>query len=335
MSTLSESMSLLQPPFTEMRRADDGGDGGAPHIGLGSIFLAWLSVLVVILISQVFRLSLGSKLLIGSIRAFIQLSILGLILQPIIDNGSLMLVLLLTCIMVAIAAFEAVNRLSHVYSQITKHAVIAISVGPILNAVVMLLLVVDPNPLWSPQYAIPLVGMLLGNALTATSLGLGETMSQIAGDGGDNVEFMLARGATLLEAARPIAAGALQKGLVPTINGLNVIGLVTIPGMMTGQLLGGADPIQASRYQIVIMYYIVASACFTLLTAVLLALNALTDSEGRLRRDRLQTKAKGKDIVVRSCRALKDLLVWAYERIQQRGNSVPYDNVETANYSLQ
>jgi len=332
MSTIGESMSLLQPQtFAAARREGDG----APEITLGSILVAWLGVLVVILISQVLRLNLGSKLLIASVRAFVQLSLLGLILQPIIDNGSLILVMFLTTCMVMIAALEAVARLTHVYSGITMHAVIAIGVGPILNAVIMLVAVVDPDPLWSPQYAIPLVGMLLGNALTATSLGLGETMSLLAGDGGDNVEFMLARGATLLEACRPVAAAALQKGLVPTINGMNVIGLVTIPGMMTGQLLGGADPVQASRYQITIMYYIVASACFTLLTAILLALHTLTDSEGRLRRDRLKAKPKGKDILIRACSAVKAVAVAAYSKIRGAGDGVAYADVDTPpNYPL-
>lgn len=307
----------------------------APEINLGSIFVAWLGVLIVILISHVFSLNLGGKLLIASIRAFVQLSLLGLILQPIIDNGSLILVLFLTSIMVLIAAFEAVARLTHVYPGITKHAVIAITVGPIVNAVIMLCMVVDPDPLWSPQYAIPLVGMLLGNALTATSLGLGETMALLAGDGGDNVEFMLARGATLLEACRPIAAAALQKGLVPTINGMNVIGLVTIPGMMTGQLLGGADPVQASRYQITIMYYIVASACFTLLTAILLALHTLTDEEGRLRRDQLTAKPKGRDILIRCCTGVKSLVVGAYSKARARCTTVAYADVDNPqNYPL-
>ena len=106
-------MSLLQPQtFAAARREGDG----APEITLGSILVAWLGVLVVILISQVLRLNLGSKLLIASVRAFVQLSLLGLILQPIIDNGSLILVLFLTTCMVMIAALEAVARLTHVYS---------------------------------------------------------------------------------------------------------------------------------------------------------------------------------------------------------------------------
>lgn len=280
-------------------------DEGSKPISLSSIFFAWVGILVVILISKMFELQLGSKLLIASVRTFVQLSLLGLILQPIIDNGSLLLVIVLSSVMVLIAASEAVNRLTHTYEGVMKHAVIAIAVGPVLNAVLMTFLVVDPSPIWHPQYAIPLLGMLLGNALTAASLGLGETMTAIAGDGGENIEFLLARGATLLEASRPIAAAALTKGLVPTINSMSVIGLVTIPGMMTGQLLGGADPVQASRYQIVIMYYIVASSCFTLLTSIALALNSLTDEHGRLRCDRLTSKKKGKDLVIRCLQALQ------------------------------
>eukprot|EP00658_Telonema_sp_P-2_P081949 TRINITY_DN853_c0_g1_i10.p1 TRINITY_DN853_c0_g1~~TRINITY_DN853_c0_g1_i10.p1 ORF type:complete len:325 (-),score=56.22 TRINITY_DN853_c0_g1_i10:199-1173(-) len=314
-----------------------------PQLSLGDVALAWLGVSLVILISRVFDLGLGSKLVIASVRTFVQLSILGLMLQPIIDNGSLLLVLALTVAMVLIAAFEAVNRLTHTYEGIMKHAVFSITFGPVINAIAMLVLVVDCDPLWNPQYAIPLLGMLLGNCLTAASLGLGETMTRIAGDGGDNIELLLARGATLIEASRPIAAAALSKGLLPTINSMSVIGLVTIPGMMTGQLLGGADPIQASRYQIVIMYYIVASSCFTLLLSTMLAMSSLTDQDGRLRRDRLSTKHKGKDIVILSCRALKRMLFLGWDLVASCCCSqVPYNSVDepqeqpenSANYAL-
>ena len=123
-------------------------------------------------------------------------------------------------------------------------------------------------------------------------------------------------------------------------------------GMMTGQLLGGADPVQvpvssmlsywlmcfvlkASRYQITIMYYIVASACFTLLTAILLALHTLTDSEGRLRRDRLKAKPKGKDILIRACSAVRAVAVAAYSKIRGAGDGVAYADVDTPpNYPL-
>lgn len=155
-------------------------DGTSKPISVGSIFFSWLGIFAVILISRLFELGLGGKLFIASIRTFVQLTLLGLLLQPIIDNGSLVLVTLLSAMMVLIAAFEAVNRLTHTYNGIIKHAVIAIAFGPVVNAIAMLLLVVDPDPLYSPQYAIPLLGMLLGNALTAASLGLGETMTAIA-----------------------------------------------------------------------------------------------------------------------------------------------------------
>eukprot|EP00656_Telonema_subtile_P016367 TRINITY_DN18638_c0_g1_i1.p1 TRINITY_DN18638_c0_g1~~TRINITY_DN18638_c0_g1_i1.p1 ORF type:complete len:200 (+),score=30.12 TRINITY_DN18638_c0_g1_i1:140-739(+) len=198
----------------------------------------------------------------------------------------------------------------------------------------MVLLVVDPEPLWNPQYTIPLLGMILGNCLTASTLGLGETMSAIAGDGGDNLEFILSRGGTLYEAARPIAAAALSKGLLPTINSMSVIGLVTIPGMMTGQLLGGATPVQASRYQIVIMYYIVASSCFSLLTATALALHSLTDHHGRLLRGQLTPKKKGKDLLHQGCAVLGWAVRWAVRRCAGRQEVAQSDVDVAPNYAL-
>lgn len=308
-----------------------------PSLSLWDVCVAWLGIALVVLVSKLFQLELGGKLVLASVRTFVQLSLLGLVLQPIIDNGSLFLVIVLSAAMVLIAAVEVRNRLTHTYPGILKHCLIAIGVGPILNAIAMVVLVVDPTPMWNPQYTIPLLGMILGNCLTASTLGLGETMSAIAGDGGDNVEFVLARGGTLYEAARPIAAAALAKGLLPTINSMSVIGLVTIPGMMTGQLLGGASPVQASRYQIVIMYYIVASSCFSLLAATALALHSLTDEHGRLLRGVLTPKKKGKDLVHQGCALLGKGCVWAVEWCSARRGLAPRDvEVQSGgNYPLQ
>jgi len=295
-----------------------------PSLSLYDVLLAWTGIASVLCVSQLFQLELGPKLVIASVRTFIQLSLLGLVLQPIIDNGSLALVLVLSTAMVMVAAVEVVNRLTHVYQGILRHVVIAIVVGPVINGIAMICMVVIPDPLYNPQYTIPLLGMLLGNCLTAATLGLGEAMSAIATDGGDNIEFILSRGGTLLEACRPVAAQALSKGLLPTINSMTVIGVVVIPGMMTGQLLGGADPVQAARYQIVIMYYIVASSCFSLLTATCLALNTMTDGEGRLLRRKLTSKKKGKDIAWQGCVMLKEGVKWICSRICDRNNNSNY-----------
>src|SRR3569623_2692060 len=111
------------------------------------------------------------------------------------------------------------------------------------------------EPWYSPQYAIPLLGMILGNTLNGISLGLDRLGGELSGRRAP-VEALLALGATRWEAARGPIRQAVRTGLIPTINAMMVVGIVSLPGMMTGQILAGADPVEAVKYQIVMMFLI-------------------------------------------------------------------------------
>ena len=115
------------------------------------------------------------------------------------------------------------------------------------------------HPWYEPQYAIPILGMILGNTLTGVSLGI-ERMTEELTAGRGAVEMSLALGATRWEAAQGPARQAVRAGMIPTLNQMAVVGLVSLPGMMTGQVLAGQSPLQAVRYQIVIMFLIAAAS---------------------------------------------------------------------------
>jgi putative ABC transport system permease protein len=106
----------------------------------------------------------------------------------------------------------------------------------------------------------------------------------------DRVEASLAFGATRWEAARPVVANAMRTGLVPILNAMSAVGLVTIPGMMTGQILGGTDPVQASRYQILILFLIAASTAMGVGISVLGAARMAFDAQHRLRPERIHRR---------------------------------------------
>ena len=149
--------------------------------------------------------------------------------------------------------------------------------------------VVGPEPWWDPRYAIPVLGMVLGNSLTGISLGLETSL-----EGYDRerswVEWRLALGATVREAARPIQRRALRAGLLPILNSMAAAGLISIPGMMTGQILGGESPDAASRYQIFILFLIAGAVALGTLAAVLGCTRLVFDQRGRLRVDRITRK---------------------------------------------
>jgi putative ABC transport system permease protein len=145
---------------------------------------------------------------------------------------------------------------------------------------------IRPDPWHDPRYAIPLLGMVLGNTMTGIALGL-DTLSTGLAHERAGVEARLALGATRWEATRPLVQRALRSGLMPIINSMAAAGIVALPGMMTGQILAGADPVDAVEYQVLIMFLITGGTVLGAVTAVFGGVARLTDARHRLRLDRL------------------------------------------------
>jgi putative ABC transport system permease protein len=146
--------------------------------------------------------------------------------------------------------------------------------------------VIRIHPWYEPQYAIPILGMILGNTLTGVSLGI-ERMTQELTSGRNTIEMILALGGSRWEAAQEAIRQAVRAGMIPTLNQMTVVGIVSLPGMMTGQVLAGESPEDAVRYQIVIMFLIAASSALGTVGAVLLTYRRLFSSSHRFLRDRL------------------------------------------------
>jgi putative ABC transport system permease protein len=145
---------------------------------------------------------------------------------------------------------------------------------------------VGPTPWYSPQYAIPLFGMVMGNSMTGISLGL-NTLSVAMVRERTAVEAQLMLGASRWTALRPAIRQALRSGFMPIVNSMAATGVVFLPGMMTGQILAGVDPNQAIRYQLLIMFLIAGATGSGVLLAVFAAAWRLTDERHRLRLDRM------------------------------------------------
>ena len=146
------------------------------------------------------------------------------------------------------------------------------------------------KPGYDPRYAIPLLGMILGNCMTGVGLGL-TTLTTSLVNRRASVEAQLMLGATREVAAAPVMREALRSALMPTINSMAATGVVSLPGMMTGQILGGVPPAEAVKYQILVMFLIAGGTGLGAVTAVLGGVYRLTDGRHRLRLDRL-TAAK-------------------------------------------
>lgn len=231
-------------------------------------------------------LGLGRKLVIAGARTVVQLMLLGYVLVYVFETSSAWLVGSICALMVVLAAHESVKRAGRRYRGIRTHAFVSLLLAAGVSVLVATAVVIRPDPWWSPRYLIPLVGMVLGNGLTGISIGLDRCLAKFD-DGRAEVELWIAVGATPWEAARPVAAEAIRAGLIPILNTMSVVGLVTIPGMMTGQILGGTDPGLAARYQMLVMFLISGATAAGTTGVVLFAVRALFDSRGRLRTERL------------------------------------------------
>ncbi|MCV0426815.1 MAG: ABC transporter permease [Roseibium sp.] len=251
-----------------------------------------LAASVFLILNAVFSISLNlgltRSLIVSALRMTVQLLLVGLILKAIFFAGSLLWTLLAAAVMVAFAGREVWarqnRRLKGLWGPGLGTAAMLIAGG--LITLYGLAGPIRPDPVWSPQYALPLFGMVLGNTMTGVSLGL-DTLHTALAKGRREVEAQLLLGRTRWEATRPAARQALRSGFTPIINSMAATGVVSLPGMMTGQILSGVDPQQAVKYQLLIMFLLGGSTGLGVLGATFCSLWRLTDTRHRLRLDRL------------------------------------------------
>ena len=223
------------------------------------IALASSLIIIVLLVSWFLRLRLTKTLVIAALRTVIQLSFIGLILAWIFAREQWYEVLIILTIMTLIAGSAAKNRVKSTYKGLLVDTLIAVSISAVLVTVIAISLILQVQPWYTPQFIIPILGLILGNSLTAISLTSNQLIENLHGQQG-RIEMMLSLSATPFEAVHEQIRAAIINGMTPTLNSMLVVGIVSLPGMMTGQILAGADPTQAVRYQIVTMFLICVSS---------------------------------------------------------------------------
>lgn len=223
------------------------------------IALASSLIIIVLLISRRLRLKLSKTLLIAALRTIIQLSFIGLILAWIFAREQWYEVLLILTVMTLIAGSAAKNRVKRSYKGLLTDTLLAVGISAILVTTIAIITILNVQPWYTPQFIIPILGLILGNSLTAISLTSNQLIESFHEQAG-RIEMMLSLSAQPFEAVHEQIKAAITNGMTPTLNSMLVVGIVSLPGMMTGQILAGADPTQAVRYQIVTMFLICASS---------------------------------------------------------------------------
>lgn len=235
-------------------------------IRLDPVDLGWaLGIMgLAIAVSRWQHLALEGQFLLATGRSVLQLLVVGSILSVIFAINNPFAVLGILGVMLTIAAITARNRIGKGFNGLLPMVWGSLLVSSALTVGYTLIFIVQPSPWYSPQYLIPLGGMVLGNGMNSASLA-GERLASLITQNRLAVETHLCLGATPKQAIDSYQQESIRVSLIPTLNQMMVAGIVSLPGMFTGQVLAGADPLDAASYQILILFIIVLTNLLTTL----------------------------------------------------------------------
>lgn len=259
------------------------------HLQFTDLLVGALLVLAGTAASWLLRLQLERQVLWASVRMVVQLLLVGYVLRLVFQHASPPSTVLVVALMIAAAAREVAVRPHRHLARGGNYRISAmvVSSASIATVVLALLSAVRPEPWYDARYAIPLMGIVLGSVLNAASLGLDSFFDAVA-QGRAAIEAQLALGTPIRQALAAHTRAAIRRGLIPVINQMSAAGLITLPGIMTGQILGGMDPLEAAKYQILLLFLLTGAGGLAAAGSVLLAARAISDERQRLRLDRLQ-----------------------------------------------
>lgn len=258
------------------------------HLSASDLSLAAVLIIILGVVSLKLRLGQTRQLFIASVRCTVQLLLMGLILKLLFAAASAGAVIIMAFIMLLSAGQAVTSRMHRPLSGKWSYffGVAAMFLSSFTVTLFALFIIIDIDPWYTPQYAIPLLGMMLGNTMTGVALSM-DTLTTTIFHNKNMIEGRLILGEKWREAVQDQTKGAIRTGLTPIINSMATTGLVSLPGMMTGQILGGSPPMVAVSYQILIMFLIAAGTGFGVILAVHITAGHLFDHRHRLRLDRL------------------------------------------------
>lgn len=243
---------------------------------------AFLFIIVLLVIVKVRGISREKEILISSIRMTAQLILTGYILVYLFKHIHPLLTIAVVIIMEIFSIYNIYKRAKFKLSKSLKKIIaVSMSFGTLSSITYFLFVVVQTNPWYDPRYFIPITGMLIGNSMTGISLGVTKLVDGMYTNR-HLVESALMLGATPKAATKEIVDHAFDSAILPTINSMVGMGIVFLPGMMTGQILSGTSPVTAIEYQIAIMLGILGSVALTVIIFVQLGYKTFFNKESQL-----------------------------------------------------
>ena len=263
-------------------------EGKILELGIVDLSFGFVMVLFAAGIGAFNRSALGKQIIFGAVRAAIQLMIVGYLLEYIFGVRGPWAVGFMLVVMIFIAGRSATARIDKTQWTTDEmdliHRYMAISIGcaGLCTLLFVVGMVVRPEPAWNPRYTIPLAGMVISYAMNSTALAFERYVKEVR-DRRDMVEAALALGAEPWEATEMERAAAMSAASIPLINYFATVGIVQLPGMMTGQILSGELPLTAVSYQILVSFMLAPAMMIGCAMAVRYARSLLFDERGRLK----------------------------------------------------
>ncbi|KAI8877929.1 UPF0014-domain-containing protein [Backusella circina FSU 941] len=288
------------------------GGSGVPELSWYNVAIASLFIFINMFISRILGLKLEKSLLTSSLRCVIQLTIMGKVLQDVFKAKNPLIVMLMTFVLIFLSSFETVyNKSRWSFNGMFPTVLVTTFFVTLFIGIIGTRYAINDSPFWLPELFIPTIGLLLGITAGGMAVGLSTCLTKV-GEQSEQIETYLSFGATRWEAGRIVAKEAIRLALLPTINQMSVIGLITIPGAMTGQILGGAPIMNAVRYQQIITFMVSATTSLGVVFVVFSCVNHLIDSKHRLRAERVH-KYKPNPLI-----DFKNMFISSWKRLSKK-----------------
>ncbi|MCX7904322.1 MAG: iron export ABC transporter permease subunit FetB [Caloramator sp.] len=251
-------------------------------INIYQLLAAYVFIVILLLIVRKRGIKREKEILISSIRMTFQLIIMGFVLVYIINNQSALFTLLIFIFMEVFSVYNIYKRSKvELNLKIKKAVAISMATGSLISLLYFLFIIIRIDPWYDPRYFIPIAGMLIGNSMTGVALGVNKLVDDIK-KRKDEIEMALMLGATPKMAVKEIIDNTFDSAILPTINSMVGMGIVFLPGMMTGQILSGTSPLTAIKYQIAIMLGILGCVAITVILFLQLGYKTYFNEEAQL-----------------------------------------------------
>lgn len=257
---------------------------------------AYVFILILIAIVRFRGIEREKDILISSVRMTIQLMLAGYVLAFIFNHTHPLYTLLIIGAMLGFAIFNIYQRSAWpLFPKLKKVIALSMSIGISVTLVYFMLVTLRVAPWYNPRYVIPISGMIIGNTMTGVALGVNTLLDGMTAKK-QLVETALMLGATPKKAAGPIINQAFDAAMLPTINSMVGMGIIFLPGMMAGQIVGGSSPLLAIKYQIAVMLGITGGVSLTVLLFVQMGYRTFFNDRAQLRPQTARTGSNRADI---------------------------------------